>query len=104
LVQYGFVKDYTIWKYHGEGDPSATGASEGNSSTTSTAAVVNDGGQQPSSLAGSASGDSSNHDYININDFLHDMANNNGGGDGEQDDALEPDDVELFQYLANRMD
>jgi hypothetical protein len=37
LVQYGFVKDYTVWKYHGEADPSATSASGGNSSTTSTA-------------------------------------------------------------------
>jgi hypothetical protein len=51
LVHYGFVKDYTVWKYHREGDSSATGASGGNSSTTLMVAVVNDGGQQPSSLA-----------------------------------------------------
>jgi hypothetical protein len=54
LVRYGFIKDYIVWKYHGEGDPSATGASGGNSSTTSTAVAVNDGGQQPSSSAGAA--------------------------------------------------
>jgi hypothetical protein len=64
LVRCGFVKDYTVWKYHGEGDPSATGASRGNSSTTSTAAAVNDGGQQPSSSATTVGGDNSNHDYI----------------------------------------
>jgi hypothetical protein len=65
--------------------------------------AVNDGGQQPSSSSAAAGGNSSNHDYISINDFLHDMANNDGGRDGEQDDVLEPDDVELFQNLANHM-
>jgi hypothetical protein len=104
LVRCGFVKDYTVWKYHDEGDPSATSASRGNSSTTSTAAAVNDGGQQPSSSSAAAGGDSSNHDYISINDLLQDMTDNDGGGDGEQDDVLEPDDVELFQNLANYMD
>ena len=28
LIRYGFVKDYTVWKFHGEGDTSVTGASE----------------------------------------------------------------------------
>jgi hypothetical protein len=32
------------------------------------------------------------------------MIDNDGDGDGEQDDVLEPDDVELFQNLANCMD
>jgi hypothetical protein len=32
------------------------------------------------------------------------MTDNDGDGDGEQDDVLEPDDVELFQNLANCMD
>jgi hypothetical protein len=32
------------------------------------------------------------------------MTDNDGDGDGEQDDVLEPDDVELFQNLANHMD
>jgi hypothetical protein len=68
------------------------------------AAVVNDGGQQPSSSSAAAGDDSSNHDYISINDLLQDMIDNDGGGDGEQDDVLEPDNVELFQNLANRMD
>jgi hypothetical protein len=83
LVWYGFIKDYTIWKYHGKADPSATGAFEGNSSMTSTAVVVNDGGQQPSSLAAATGDDSANHDYITISDLLQDMVDNDGGGDGE---------------------
>jgi hypothetical protein len=81
LVRYGFVKDYTVWKYQGEAYPSATGASGGNSSTTSMAAVVNDGGQQSSSAT--AGDDSVNHDYIIISDLLQDMEDNDGGGDGE---------------------
>jgi hypothetical protein len=32
LIRRGFVKDYTVWKYHGEeADPSSTGASGENS-------------------------------------------------------------------------
>ena len=34
-IRYGFVDNYTFWKFHGEADPSATGASEQNSSTPS---------------------------------------------------------------------
>jgi hypothetical protein len=50
---------------------------------TSTAVVVNDGGQQPSSLAAATGDDSANHDYITISDLLQDMVDNDGGGDGE---------------------
>ena len=39
LVRYGFVKDYTIWKFHGEVEDPSAGASRGNSSTTTTAAL-----------------------------------------------------------------
>jgi hypothetical protein len=100
LIQYGFVKDYTVWKYHGEeADPSATGESEGNSST------VNDGGQQPSATIAATSGDSANHDYINIHYLFKAMADNDGGGgDGERIDVLGPEDAKLFQNIANRMD
>ena len=35
MIRYGFVDNYTVWKFHGEADPSATGASEQNSSTPS---------------------------------------------------------------------
>jgi hypothetical protein len=102
LIRHGFVKDYTVWKYHGEADSSATGASsQGNSSTTST---VNDVGQQPSSSTPAAGGDNGDHDYISINDLLQDIADNDGGGDGEQGDVLGPEDAELFENLANHTD
>ena len=39
LIRCGFVDKYTIWKFHGEVDSSATGASERNSSTTMTSSV-----------------------------------------------------------------
>jgi hypothetical protein len=104
LIRYGFVNDYTVWKYHGEADLSATGASGGNSSTTSTAVAVNDGGQQPSSSTAAADGDSANRDYISINDLLQDMTDNDGGEDGEQGDVLGPEDAKIFENLANRMD
>jgi hypothetical protein len=85
LIRHGFIKDYTVWKYHGEeADPSATGASGGNSS------MVNDGGQQTSASTG---GDSANHDYINIQDLFKEMADDNDGGDGEQIDVLGPEDA-----------
>jgi len=35
LVHYGFVENYTIWKFHDEVDPSVTSASERNSSMPS---------------------------------------------------------------------
>jgi hypothetical protein len=78
LIRHGFVKDYTVWKYHSEeAYPSATGASEENSST------VNDGGQQPLSSTTTAGGDSANCDYIDIHDLLENM-DNDGGGDADE--------------------
>jgi hypothetical protein len=67
---------------------------------------VNDGGQQPSASTVATGGDSANCDYISIHDLFKDMADNDGGGggDGEQIDVLGPEDAELFQNIANRMD
>ena len=80
--------------FHGEGDSSVTGAFEGNSSTTST---VNERGQQLSSSAATAGGDSMNRDYINIDELLQDMADNDCDGDGdEQGDFLGSEDPEIF--------
>jgi hypothetical protein len=97
LIRYGFVKDYTVWKYHDDADPSDAGAS--NSSTTSMAAV-NDGGQQPSSA--SAGDDNANRDYIMMDDLLQDI-DNDGCGDGKPADVLEPEDAEFFKDLVNRL-
>ena len=63
------------------------------------------GGQQPSPSTTTAGGDSANHDYVNIDELLQDMAGNDGDGDGdEQGDLLGPEDAEIFENLANRMD
>jgi len=61
LIRYGFVKNYIVWKFHGEAEPSVTSASERNSSTPSS---VNERGQQPSSSTATAGGDSANGDYM----------------------------------------
>jgi hypothetical protein len=100
LIWHGFVKDYTIWKYHGEeADSSATSASGENSS------MVNDGGQQPSSSIATVGGDSANHDYIDIHDLLKNMDNDGGGEANEQGDVvLGPEDANIFENVANRMD
>ena len=46
-----------------------------------------------------------NRDYINIDELLQDMACNDGDGHGdEQGDLLEPEDAEIFENHANRMD
>ena len=50
-------------------------------------------------------GNSTNRDYINIDELLQDMAVNDGDEDGdEQGDLLGPEDAEIFENLANRMD
>ena len=83
LIRYGFVDNYTIWKFHGKVDSSTTGASERNSSTTTSS--VNERGQQPSSSpAARAGGDTGNCDYVKINELLQDMAANDGDGDCDE--------------------
>ena len=79
LIRYGFVDNYTIWKFHSEADPSATGASKQNSS-------VNDvqGPQPSSSTTATAGGDTANQEYVNIDELLQDMAANDGDGDCDE--------------------
>ena len=94
LIRYGFVKNYIVWKFHGEAEPSVTSASERNSLTPSS---VNERGQQPSSSTATAGGDSLNCDNINIDELLQDMADNDCDGDGdEQGDFLGSEDPEIF--------
>ena len=46
-----------------------------------------------------------NRDYINIDELLQVMAVNDGDEEGdEQGDLLGPEDAEIFENLANRMD
>jgi len=83
LIRYGFVDNYTVWKFHGKVDSSTTGASERNLSTTTSS--VNERGQQPSSSpAARAGGDTGNCDYVKINELLEDMAANDGDGDCDE--------------------
>ena len=72
-----------------------------------------DGGQQPSSSSAAADGhdtavgNNADRDYITMDDLLQDMANDGGrgsNGDGEAATVMEPEDVELFEGLANRLD
>ena len=42
LIRSGFVENYTVWKFHGEANASATGASERHSSMPS---LVNERGK-----------------------------------------------------------
>ena len=74
LVRYGFIKDYTVWKFHREAEDPSAGASGGNSSTTTTIGVNAE--QQTSSAAtgehdNAATGNNNaNRDYITMDDLL----------------------------------
>ena len=83
---------------------SVTGASERNSSTTTSS--VNERGKQPSSSSAATAGsDSANRDYVNIDELLEDIAGNDGDGDcDEQGDGIGAEDAKIFENIANRMD
>ena len=104
LIGFGFVKDYTVWNYHGEKEVDATigDASEGNL-TSSTIEHV--GWQFASSSTARATSDDNIHDYITMEDLLQDMsANDDGGGDGDEDAAMkDPKGGEIMEEIANRL-
>ena len=64
--------------------------------------LVNERGQHPSSSTATAGGDNANRDYINIDELLQDLADNDV--DGDEGDLLGPEDAEIFENLANHMD
>jgi hypothetical protein len=67
--------------------------------------MVNDGGQQPASSIATAGSDSANRDYVDTHDLLENMDNDGGGDADEQGDVvLGPEDAEIFENVANRMD
>jgi hypothetical protein len=74
LVWYGFVNDYTVWKFHGEAEDPSVGASGGGNSSTTTTAAVNVGQQISSVAAGghgnAGTGDNAERDYITMKDLL----------------------------------
>jgi hypothetical protein len=107
----------TVWFHQGsevhcvevsrEKDSSVIDAPGGtSSSTTSTAAVNIDRGEQPSGGAAAAAGDDDNasHEYITMSYLLQDMRDNDGGGDGDLVDTLLREDTKLFVEVANRLD
>jgi hypothetical protein len=104
LLWYDFIKypKYIVWKYHSEKDQSVADASGGTSSMTSTAAV-NDGGQQPSAGATAVGDDNASPDYITMTDLLQDMADDDGSGDGDLVITLLPKDAKLLKEVANRL-
>lgn len=114
LIRFGFVKDYTVWTFHGERANDVSGKADGgqSSSTTTTAVPVN-----PAPPAGSEN--DGVHDYITVEDVFQSMAgdhaNNAGGNDvvGDDDGGVddpevsvvsEPGDVKLFEQLLNHID
>ena len=82
LIRYGFVENYTMWKFHGEADPSVIGASERNSLTPLS---VNKRGQEPSSSTATGGDNFGQDDYINIDDLFQDMGGSDGGGVGDDE-------------------
>jgi hypothetical protein len=101
LLWNSFIKElkYTVWKYHDEKDPSVVDAPRGTSSSTTLTATVNDGGQQPSTGVD----DNASREYITMSDLLQDMGDDDAGEDSDLVDTLLPEDVELFEEVANRL-
>jgi hypothetical protein len=89
LVRYGFIKDYTIWKFHRKAeDPSVGASGGGRNSSAATTAAVNAGQQTSSAAAGghdnASTSDNAKRDYIMMEDLLQDMADDNYGDDGSE--------------------
>ena len=106
LIRYGFVKDYTVWKFHGEAEDPSAGASGGGNSSTTMMAAVNAEQQTSSAAAGghgnAATGDKADHDYITMDDLLQDTTDDDDGDDGEP--VRDPETADLFESIANRLD
>jgi hypothetical protein len=98
LIRFGFVKDYMVWTFHGKKVDASGGASGGNSSTAIVVPVNADPIREPvsSSSAAAASNDYGVHDYITMKDLFQDMADDGGGGDGQEATMMKPKDVQLF--------
>ena len=104
LIRFGFVKDYTVWTFHGEKVDATGSESRGNlsSSTTVNAEHV---GRQPTSSSAATSDDNA-RDCITIEDlFQYMVADDDGGGDGDEEAIVrDPEGVELLEQIANRLD
>jgi hypothetical protein len=103
LIRFGFVKDYTIRTFHSE-KVDASGVASGGNLSSSTIVNADHVGQPASSSSAAAGNDNADRDYITVEDLLQDMADDDGGGDGKEDTVRDPEDAELFEKIANRLD
>jgi hypothetical protein len=78
LIRFGFVKDYTVWTFHGEKDVDATttttmGDASREKTSSSTTVNAEHVGREPaassSSVAAAAPSDDT-RDYITMDDFF----------------------------------
>jgi hypothetical protein len=100
LIRFGFFKDYTVWTFRVEGGDASVGGSSsggGNSSTTHA------GGPPACTTFAGDINDVDHRDYIILNDLFSDNAGNIGAYEDVGATLLEPEDVELFKNIANRL-
>jgi hypothetical protein len=107
LIRFGFVKDYTVWTFHGKKVVDATvGDASGGNSTLLTTINAEHVGRQPATSSAAATSDGNARDVITMEDLFEDMAtDDDGGGDGDEDAAVrDPEGAELMEEIANRLD
>jgi hypothetical protein len=88
LIRFGFVKDYTVWTFHGEKVVDATTTTtvgdasreKMSSSTTVNAEHVEREPAASSSSVAAATPSDNTRDYITMDDFFQDAADNDGAG------------------------
>jgi hypothetical protein len=101
LIRFGFFKDYTVWTFHDKRGDVSVGASSsggGNSSRT------NAGGPPTGTTIAGDNNDVGHHDYMTMDDLFGDDAGDKGGDEDVGATLLEPEDVELFENIANHLD
>jgi hypothetical protein len=105
LIRFDFVKDYTVWTFHGKKVDVTGGAFGGNSSSSTMVNTDHVGRQSTSSSVAAANNDNA-RDYIMMEDLFQDMdADDDGGGDTDEEAIVrDPEGAELLEKIANRLD
>ena len=106
LIRFGFIKDYTVWTFHGKKVDATGGASGGNSSSSTTVNADHVGRQPTLSSSSSAASDDNARDYITMEDLFQDMAADDDGVEDADEEAIvrDPEGAELLEEIANRLD
>jgi hypothetical protein len=106
LIRFDFVKDYTVWTFHGKKVDATGRASGGNSSSLTTVNTEYVGRQSTSSSSSSAANDDNARDYIMMEDLFQDMAaDDDGGGDTDEEAIVrDPKGAELLEEITNHLD